>query len=270
MSDGFCCPRCGYVTASATCMRRHLKRQKPCSAIMCEDVTVDEAYRAIFGGIDGRARPHVCDGCGKRFTSKHALKYHVGVACNAQSIATPVYSTPIADRAEARRGGVGAAVNVSGVGNVVNIQNNQTNVTINAFGRERLDHLTQQFLDKCVRRRDKGLVELLEKIHFDTDHADNNNVKITNKKLPFIMYHTGEKWVTDKKGRVLDRLVDKGHGIMQDHLDDHEDRLMESMSQTMFDCIRKWMDEVADRDKQTMEELLTDIYLLIINSSSSQ
>jgi mannose/cellobiose epimerase-like protein (N-acyl-D-glucosamine 2-epimerase family) len=113
------------------------------------------------------------------------------------------------------------------------------NITINAFGKESLDHISAQFLDQRVRRTDKGLVELIEKIHFDPGHQQNCNLKITNMRLPIMQIHNGTTWKYDRKERILNELVDKGHGMMQEHFDDHEDSIKEQLSETMFDHIRK-------------------------------
>jgi hypothetical protein len=158
--------------------------------------------------------------------------------------------------------------NVKNMTTNITTTNNNNSIVINAFGSECVDHITDNFLDQCVRRRDKGLVELIEKIHFDC--PENQNMRVKNVKLPFIQCHNGQKWVYDKKDRVLNHLVDKGHGMMQEHLDDNDDRIRENMSQTMYDCIVEWMEKIHDRDKNTLESVLTDIYLLILNSSSNE
>jgi hypothetical protein len=164
-----------------------------------------------------------------------------------------------------KRDGVTIIVNTPTINNTTTINSN-TSVNINAFGKEALDHLTEDFMDQCVRRRDKGLIELIEKIHFD--RPENKNLRITNLKLPFIQCHDGQRWMYDRKDRILNKLVDHGHELMQDHLDDHEDRIRDRTSETMFDCICKWMSKIQGRDKKTLEPVLTDIYLLILNSSS--
>jgi hypothetical protein len=150
--------------------------------------------------------------------------------------------------------------------NTRNQTNNQTIVNINAFGHESLNHITPQFLDRCVLRRDKGLVELIGKIHFDPKHAENNNIKATNKRSNVVSVHNGTAWRYDRKDRVLDRLVDEGHGMMQEHFEDNEDRIREAHSETMFEVIRKWMDKMQERDKKTVDSVLTDIYILLLNA----
>jgi ferredoxin len=45
----YSCPRCGYTTSVAMCMRRHLKRKRQCPSDMNEEITCQEALIAMFG-----------------------------------------------------------------------------------------------------------------------------------------------------------------------------------------------------------------------------
>jgi hypothetical protein len=162
--------------------------------------------------------------------------------------------------------------NVQNVQNIItnnnttnNVQNNT--ITINGFGKEDTSHITHQFMRSCVKRRDKGMVELVQKIHFDDDCPQNRNLKITNKKLPFIQAHNGEKWQYCKKDKVLTDIVENSHMMMQEHFDDHEQEFKSNMSNTMYECINEWLEKIRDQDKKVLESVLTDIYLLILNSS---
>jgi polyhydroxyalkanoate synthesis regulator phasin len=146
------------------------------------------------------------------------------------------------------------------------ISQTNTTIVINGFGKETMDHITAQFLDQCVRRRDKGLIELIEKIHFDPDHQENCNLRMTSMKAPLMQIHNGTNWRYERKDKVLNELVDKGHGMMQEHFDDHEERIREDLSESMFNHIRRWMEHMQDREKKTLEAVLTDMYILILNT----
>lgn len=111
------------------------------------------------------------------------------------------------------------------------------------------------------------MVELVQKIHYDDSHSENRNMRITNKKNPFIQYHDGVKWMYERKNKVLDRVIDNSHSIMQDHFDEHEGKIKSEMSPTMYECIKDWLEKVGDRDQKEVQELYTDLYLMILNSS---
>jgi mannose/cellobiose epimerase-like protein (N-acyl-D-glucosamine 2-epimerase family) len=149
----------------------------------------------------------------------------------------------------------------------VTINNNITNnIQVNAFNHEDLSHISKSFIERCVKRTNKGLVELVEQVHFSEKATQNNNIRITNKKLPLIQVHNGDKW-SFRKEKILSEVFDKGHSIMQEHFDDNEDELKSNMSTTMFGYIKEWLEKMSDYEKKTMETVLTDIYLLIVNNS---
>jgi hypothetical protein len=164
--------------------------------------------------------------------------------------------------------GSGGGIKNSHNCSIQNSNNTQvTNITVNAFGQETLQHISTHFLDQCVRRRDKGLVELIGKIHYDTKHAGNNNMKITNRKDSVMMVHDGNRWRFERKESVLKQLMEKGHALMQEHFDDHEERMKNMISQTMFGVIQDWMDKMQEEDKNTIAKVIDGLYLLILNSS---
>ena len=287
MDFEYYCPRCGYNTSRKALMVKHLHRTRPCigvsdgsdAMVLLKQVTSCIAARKYgeFG---------VACTCGKvlknRLSLNHHRAYHcalreprsVGEASDAESVQDELRA--LRQQVERLSAQLPAGTVTIGKVDVTNVVNNvsgsvntvNATVTINAFGRETTEHITPQFLDQCVKRTSKGLVELIEKIHFDPGHQQNCNLKITNVKMPIMQVHNGRTWKYDTKEKVLNQLVDRGHGIMQDHFDDHEDRIRDQVSQTMFDHIRGWMDRMADRDKKTLEAVLTDIYVLVLNAGS--
>ena len=277
----FKCRRCGYCTPRKALLIKHLQRVQECPPVY-SDQSTEELLKLI--PRKQQVPYEVADdgglkcACGKVLRNLSGLRYHRASQCPLSSSASAPMSTMQDEIASLREQVMLLkqqcnVTNHTNHHNINNIENNITqtvtnHITINAFGKECLDHISSQFLDQCVRRTDKGLVELIEKIHFDPDHQENCNLKITNLRLPIMQVHNGTSWKYDKKDKILSELVDKGHGLMQDHFDDHEDRIRDQVSQTMFDHIRKWMDKMADRDKKTLESVLTDMYVLILNAGA--
>jgi predicted Fe-Mo cluster-binding NifX family protein len=269
----FSCTRCGYNCYRKADMVKHMQRRKPCSLIASPDATPR----------------FICEWCNRAFKSRQSKWYHKknhcqgpyqssDVVCSSSEDATlrdeiQMLKSRLQELEDIKKSEASSDKHVhhhhhtttTTTQNIIN-SNVNTTVVVNAFGKESMAHITSQFLDQCVLRRDKGLIELLEKIHFDPEHAENKNVVATNLKAPIVRVHNGATWRYERKDRVLNELVDRGHGIMQEHFDDHEDRLKEDMSETMFKCICKWMDNMHSRDKNTVESVLTDIYVLLLNA----
>lgn len=64
---------------------------------------------------------------------------------------------------------------------------------------------------------------------------------------------------------MLNQMLDKGQDILQEHLDDHAEEIRNECSESMFRFIVDFFDRVSEKDKRTLEELITDIYILILN-----
>ena len=278
------CARCHYIGDTRQSIYRHLTRQHPCYPIYssreCHDLLADfeqkwKARRAIAGpkrskdAKSASASPKVCCECGNTFAFASSLSRHKQTACKGRST-----NQGVPTAVDARQPSTVSCpqqahtINNNNSNNTIHTTNTiNNNIIINALGNESLEHITPAFLDQCVRRTNKGIVELIERIHFDPDTPENCNIKATNVKLPLVKYNDGVRWKWGRKDHLLDQIVDRGHGLMQEHFDDNEVAMKDKMSDTMFDHIRKWMDRMQEKDKRTWESVITDIYILILNAT---
>ena len=280
MQRTFTCERCGYSTPRKALLAKHLRRLQECPPVFTDAPASSLLACIVKTHATDASVATTCE-CGKVLKNSNSLRYHKTHHCaSARSSQGPAANTvlpglhvdheewsKLKQQIEELLLWSQSDKTVATTNNI--LQHNVTNnIVINAFGNESTDHITTQFLDQCVRRTDKGLIELIGKLHFDPDHQENCNMKITNMKTPIMKVHNGITWRYDKKNKILNELVDKGHGMMQDHFDDNEERLKDQVSEAMFDHIRKWMDKMQDRDKKVLEGLLTDIYILILNANA--
>jgi hypothetical protein len=61
----------------------------------------------------------------------------------------------------------------------IDTQNNIT-IQINSFGQENTEYIDDKAILQCIDRVYKSIPALLQKIHFDPQHPENHNIKITN------------------------------------------------------------------------------------------
>lgn len=271
-------------------MKRHLARKNTCPPIYSEDEQA-EIVEALFPAV-AKCKAYACAHCSKSFASSQSRSNHTRVhhAPAVSPVDAMQLASVVADlqkqlyelqnkqqkRSKTMKTRVGGD-SAFGSDNTFNCSSNTTinnnvtqNIVINAFGHENTQHISKQFLDRCVRRTNKGLVELIEKIHFDKNVQENFNLCATNKKVPLLRVHDGLNWSYGRKDQILGQLVDKGHGMMQEHFDGHEDNIRDSVSESMFNHIRVWMDKMHENDKKTWEDVLTDMYILILNATEKK
>lgn len=237
------CPRCGYATGRRDLFFGHLSRMKPCAPSVA-DVDLS-AMRDLYSAKD---KPIKCD-CGAGYTHKSSYYRHKKTCIAGAS--SPASSVP---------------VNIHN--NVTNIgTQNNFNLIVMPFGSEKTDYLDGDFLTKCLRRTDAGVIDLLKHIHFNEEHKENQNVRITNKKNALIERFNGQRWEYESKQKVIDDLFKRGFQILDDHYYDNEADLKEKLSKCLLKNIDNFMTSVNKNDKAVLKPMLDGIYLLILNNS---
>ena len=102
------------------------------------------------------------------------------------------------------------------------IENQNVHIVVNSFGHENIDHLTDQIICKLIKTAPFTSVPLLiEKIHFDPEHPENHNIKITNKKLNYAEVVKNNKWVTANKKKVIDDVIQKSYDLLDEKYTDN-------------------------------------------------
>ena len=111
----------------------------------------------------------------------------------------------------------GNTTNNSHIKNQTNIENQY--IVVNSFGHESIDHLTDQIICKIIKTAPfTSVPQLIEKIHFDPDHPENHNIKITNKKLNYAEIVRDNKWVTANKKKVIDDVIQKSYELLDEKM----------------------------------------------------
>jgi len=220
-----------------------------------------------------------CDTCGHGFNHKSALSRHKKTCSARETQHASSSSSMDTDMVQMKeryaelyelikhsKGGVTGHGNMTG--STVTINNTQINhnqFEINAFGHENVCDISHAMLDMCLRRTSKGLLELVDHIRFENDR--NRNVRASILHPNIVEYHDGKTWQYGQKSHIVKRVVDQGHEIMQEHFDDHSDRLKKNMSHAMFDFVCTWLQKMERNNHNVYTDVMSEVYLLILNRS---
>lgn len=230
-------------------------------------------------------KPYACDVCDKRFKSQSGYYSHKKRCAKALSkkaneveelreqvsMLTDIVSK--LSQAPSQTASSHQITNKTNCHNNTIIQNNT--IHVNAFSHEEVSHIIEDktFMDTVLRRREKGLIELIKAIYFDRDnHPENNTVRVTNYRNGLIDTFNGKRWIKCDKSDVLEDMLDTSCSHIDEHYEDVKDVLINKFSRTFIELIREFMDRVKDRDQHTkfFEELKRRIHLLIVNESGIQ
>ena len=101
--------------------------------------------------------------------------------------------------------------------------------------------------------------------HFNEEHPENQNIKITNKKEPYIKVRKNNKWELQDKDETISDLIDR----QQIHLLDEgiEKKVEENCNNSEKVNIERCSELYNSDDKEYMKRLYNESELIIINNS---
>ena len=152
-----------------------------------------------------------------------------------------------------------------------NSNNNNTNminnIHINNYGDENLKHLRSKDFANLLSGIYSAVPKLIEKIHFDPEHPENQNIKFTNKKFPYLKVMKDDKWqLVNKKHELLD-LIDSKYFMLKERYY----AILEKKKYKLTDLQRTKIDEFMDKynyeDKKMMIDLIERTELMLLNNS---
>ena len=156
--------------------------------------------------------------------------------------------------------------NNTNISNSSNCNNdNSMNIHINNYGYENKDYITKQYLLELLKAPFQAIPKLIEYTHFNKDHPENQNIKLPNKKQPYVKVLKGDKWVyADRKSTILD-LIDEKHCELNDTplLNLIENKFSDSLQ----DRFERFNDRYLDDEKDFTSQLYKETELVMINNS---
>lgn len=251
----FKCERCGYVTTIKCNFIAHLQRKVSCepllSTMLCQEQLDSMQVEKIC---------FKCKHCSKLFATSSNRVRHERHACKSADSPASLTASVLEKLHEVQEE-LKSLKRDTLRPNITFINNN--NITLNAFEYEKFDHIksNKMFLTRCLMY--KNMTGLLEKMYFDDTHPENHNVKVPNKKQPYIQYYDGDGWKYEQKDDVLDKMVTNGKNLLDEHFIYNEDEIKQFVGK-LFDQIVSWMEDIK-RNKKTVQDLKEKAYLMLLS-----
>ena len=147
-----------------------------------------------------------------------------------------------------------------------NINNSKT-IYINNYGNENLKHLRSKDFAGLLNGIYGAVPKLIEKIHFDPKHPENQNIKFTNRKLPYLKIMKDDKWqLVNKKHELLD-LIDAKCYMLKEKYYNILEKKKYKITDVQRDKIDKFMKQYNEEDKKIMLDLIERTELMLLNNS---
>lgn len=163
-------------------------------------------------------------------------------------------------------------IKTQGNTNIVNNTNNTNNtitnnIHINNYGDENLKHLRSKDFANLLSGIYNAVPKLIEKIHFDPEHPENQNIKYTNRKQPYLKVMKDDKWqLVNKKNELLD-LIDNKYFMLKEKYYALLENNKYTISMEQKTIIDEYMDKYNIEDKKMMIDLMDRTELMLLNNS---
>tara|TARA_B100001250_G_scaffold338919_1_gene306112 strand:+ start:162 stop:1115 length:954 start_codon:yes stop_codon:yes gene_type:complete len=157
--------------------------------------------------------------------------------------------------------------NMNNMNNSNNTTNNMTNnIIINNYGDEDTKYITTDYILNLLKYKPaKAIPELIKHTYFNEEHPENQNIKITNKKEPYIKVRKNNKWELQNKDETITDLIDRQQIYLIDET--IEKKVEEGCSNIEKNNIKRCNKLYNDEDKEYMKRLYSESELVIINNS---
>jgi hypothetical protein len=217
------CVRCHYSSDNRCNYIKHLTKKKQCPTTF-SNKSIDE----LIGELKVYEKTHTCNQCDKSFCHASSLSRHIKeahITINNITDNSNHHNTTNNDDHSTH-------IDNSVTNNIHNHNTYNITIQINPFGSENLDHLTPEFLTKCLKDAlGNGIPDLIANIHLNKDIPENHNITHKSSKWPAevnVFLKEGDKepeWTVRKTNEIIGRTVKNSANILQKHIFDEYDRI---------------------------------------------
>lgn len=140
----------------------------------------------------------------------------------------------------------------------------QVNITINAFGKENLDYITDKQCMKIVNQVFNSIPAAAQIVFFNPEHPENHNIKIPNKKEPYAMIMKADQtWeITDRK-KAIETMTQKSYTIAEESYGKVYDKILSNKR----DSFEKFMNKMNEQDSTLWTRFKKELEMKVIGAT---
>lgn len=199
---------------------------------------------------------YICT-CGKSYTQRQNMYRHRKV-CNTGERET-VITDPVVianERIKMLEKQIEDLILAQNHHTVNNNIGTQVNITINAFGKENLDYITQNQCLKIVNQVFNSVPAAAQIVFFNPDHPENHNIKIPNKKEPYAMIMKDDStWeMTDRK-KAIEKMTQKSYSVVESSFEKVQEQITESKKTNFLTFVERMNDQEPGLWRKFQQEL---------------
>ncbi len=261
----FACKRCGHEFNTKYHLRRHLERQNVCKVVH-ENIPV--SVLLIELEEPDTSKTHACKKCGKTYTTSNNMYRHQS-KCNAvqrkeQELKEEIMDLKrqVATMQEMLPNNLASTSSMIINNNTYNIGQQNINITLNNFGNETYEHISDDFLRRCINNEVNGVKSLIEKIHFSEEAPANKNIRLKSLKRNLVEVTDNQKWSVKDADDAMETMISKGGRLLHRYY--HNSDIYQREIDELENRIQTFLLTIVDKNSKQYYALRRRILALII------
>ena len=198
-----------------------------------------------------------CSKCMISFSNRHHKSRHIKAnKCKARSI---IHARKPSQNIQ----------NITTQNNIQNQNNINNNLVINNFGKERIDHITDDDIIKMLMAGMNTLPMYIEKKHFDKNFPENNNIVYTRENKCKVLENN--RWRERDIGLLSSIMIKDNSQVLLLYCDHNEVKIEENIPDAeLFDRIKNKLVIIYNKsDNEKYNHIISTIKEIVKNSSQS-
>ena len=297
------CQRCGYNTTLKGNIKHHLNRKYVCEPVL-SDISIYD-MKSIYNLNLNKKNPNEskmnpfeskmnknesknglnkfkCDYCCKFYSTNSNLHKHLKV-CKIKKKTDEQNKITLLekDKDELIETVEKLLIECSNMKEIIKTNNtgnnnysNNTNsnntihntININNYGDEDTKYITKEYIVNLLANKPfKAIPEMIKHTHFNKEHPENQNIKLTNKKEPYVKVMKNNKWLYQDRKNTITDLIDKQHLKISD--ESVEKKIEKNCSTIQKNNIERCNDLYVNEDEDYLKRLYNESELVVINNS---
>ena len=137
-----------------------------------------------------------------------------------------------------------------------NVYNYSQNIIVQPFGKENLSYIQDDYVKELISKEPATCIpRLLKHIHFNSDHQENRNIKIPNKKEPLAQVYNGVQWEYQDKQSTITNMTDRALNIINEHYSMGSNKYMDTITA-----------KICENDRHFVKKIHKGTELMILNN----
>lgn len=144
---------------------------------------------------------------------------------------------------------------------------NNVHITVNAFGKENVDYITNKVCLQIVNQVFNSVPTAAQIVFFNPDHPENHNIKIPNKKEPYAMVmKDDQKWEMMDRKQAIAKMTQKSYNVVEDSYEKVHDKLHPYKR----DNFLKFCDKMNDQDPTLIRRLHSELEMKVLGATRGE